>query len=173
MDNFFKLKVRPVRCLMAVMVGSFVLPYLAALLPCGGTAEQIWLDAVIARVEQLRDNCNDPELRHVLDYTARRYRKVGPYGVQIRYCGPWAAALNVPHCPGVTIDPEVIDYSMNLGVTVLVHEARHDYFPYFGHTHFEGLIPSFLGETDTVLERLQLAERSTESDQYLQSEGPR
>lgn len=140
MRDFFKLKVNWKRVATVVFVVLLVGPYLAALLPCGGAAEQAWLDSVIARVEEIRDTTDDDELRDLLDYTARRYRKIGPFNVNVRSCGPLTAGLNVPYCPGVTIDPWVVNdtiVGVDLGVGVLVHEARHDYFPYWGHYHFD------------------------------------
>lgn len=134
MKDFFSLKIRWWRVLRLVVLIVLVGPYLTALLPCGGPAEQVWLDKVIVRIEKMRDDCDDPEVREILAYTARRYRNIGPFNVQVRSCSCWYDGLNVPYCPGVTIDPRIND--INTGVFVLVHEAQHDYFPYWGHSHF-------------------------------------
>lgn len=136
MSDFFKLK-RPRwgKCIRAVLFLAIAVPYSTALLPCGGAKEQAYLDQVILKIEDMRDKCEDPEVREVLDYAARRYRKIGPFNVQIRSCGPWAAGINVFYCPGITVDPSNLD-SVSMGVVVVVHEAQHDYFPYMGHKHF-------------------------------------
>ena len=137
MHEFFRLKKpRLWRCLWLSLIMAFIIPYLTAVLPCGGAKEQLWLDKVIARIEHLRDTCEDPEEKAILAYTARRYRKIGPFSVQIRHCTEWCAGLNMPYCPGVTIDPTVVDAGINFGVYILTHEAQHDCFPYFGHSHF-------------------------------------
>lgn len=135
MSEFFSLKIRWRRVVALVLGLAIAVPYLFSALPSGGASEQAWLDQVIERVEDLRENTEDPEVREVLDYTLERYRTIGPYNVQVRSCGPWALGLNVPYCPGVFIDPECLQ-SPDLGMVVLVHEAQHDYFPYAGHKHF-------------------------------------
>lgn len=136
MKDFFSWKIRWWRVLRLVVFIVLVGPYLTALLPGGGSAEQAWLDKVIVRVEEMRDDCDDPEVREILAYTARRYRNIGPFNVQVRSCGPGMAGLNVPYCPGVTLDPEIAK-NVDPGAVTLVHEAQHDYFPYFGHSHFK------------------------------------
>jgi hypothetical protein len=135
MSEFFSLKIRWKRVLATVLVAILVGPYLGVLLPNGGTAEQAWLDQVIVEVETLRDKTDDPEIREVLEYTARRYRKIGPFSVHIRDCPGDIGGLNVPYCPGVTLDPFCLE-DPQLGMITLVHEAQHDYFPYWGHDHF-------------------------------------
>lgn len=135
MNEFFSLKVNWKRVAVVVTVIVVFGPYLSLLLPSGGAAEQAWLDQVIIEVEELRDKTSDPEIRDVLDYTARRYRKIGPLSVSVRKCPDWIAGLNVPWVPGVTLDPSCT-MSPQLGMVVLVHEAQHDYYPYWGHKHF-------------------------------------
>jgi hypothetical protein len=128
---------------------------MALVVPSSRTAEdKAWLAKVIVRVEQLRDDCDDPELRDVLAYTARRYRRLGAYDVSIRECGEGILGLNAPYCPGVMIDPSVTELPLDYGVIVLVHEARHDYFPFYGHSHYKGLIPSVAGVRGTKMEKL-------------------
>jgi hypothetical protein len=156
MKKFFSCACRLWRCLLLAIAIVFVTPYVTALVvPCSRTADdKAWLARVIVRVEQLRDDCEDPELREVLTYTARRYRRLGAFDVSIRECGEGVAGLNSPQCPGVLIDPSVVDQPLDWGVIVLVHEARHDYFPFYGHSHYKGLIPSVADTERTKLEKL-------------------
>ena len=135
--HFLSWKVRWLRTWLGTFVVLLILPFVAAVLPSGGAAEQVWLDQVIVEVERRRDTCDDPELRELLDYTARRYNRIGRFNVAIRYCGPLAIGINMPHCPGVTLDSTLIKGSPQFGADILVHEARHDYFPYLFHTHFD------------------------------------
>lgn len=154
--KFFSWSCRLGRCLLLAVAISFIVPYIAAwVIPCSRTAEdKAWLAKVVVRVEQLRDNCDDPELRDVLAYTARRYRRLGAYDVAIRECGEGILGLNYPHCPGVLIDPSVTEMPLDYGVIILVHEAHHDSFPFFGHNHYKGFIPSVAGIRGTKLEKL-------------------
>jgi hypothetical protein len=145
------------RCLLLAVFLALVIPYIGALvIPCSRTAEdKAWLAKVIVRVEQLRDDCDDPELRDVLAYTARRYRRLGAFDVSIRECGEGVLGMNAPHCPGVTINSRVVDdFPIDMGVIVLVHEAYHDFFPFYGHSQYVGLIPSVAGTDRTKLEKL-------------------
>lgn len=107
--RFFSWKVRWRTCLWAAVL-FLVLPFIAAVLPSGGVVEQAWLDQVVVEVERRRDACDDPELRELLDYTARQYNRIGRFNVAIRYCGPLAVGINMPHCPGVTLDPALLMY---------------------------------------------------------------
>lgn len=133
--SFFSLKIRWKRVLITVFLIVLVGPYLGLFLPSGGLMEQVWLNEVIVEIETLRDETEDPEIREILDYTARKYRLIHPYCVNIRPLPPDVAGLNVPWCPGVTLDPSCLQ-SPQLGMIVLVHEAQHDYWPYWGHKHF-------------------------------------
>lgn len=112
----------------------FLLPFLSLILPAGSESEQAKLDCVIAKIERLEAACDDPELKDILGYTARRYNRIGRGGVAVRPMW-YAAGINVPWCPGVTIDAECWGYCVDTVVTILVHEAQHDYPPYAGHGH--------------------------------------
>lgn len=96
--------------------------------------EQIYLDRCIAYLRNLQPD--DPELQSILDYTIRRYNKIGPWTVMI---APLinAVGMNCPWCPGITLAPEVLSYEPRDGALLLVHEALHDYFPWFGHSHID------------------------------------
>ena len=83
---------------------------------------------------------NRPDLQGVLDYTIRRYNHIGAWDVMVLplSCpepGCKVLGINCPWCPGVTLDPEVLSYPIHEGALILVHEALHDYWPYFGHAH--------------------------------------
>jgi hypothetical protein len=75
-----------------------------------------------------------------LDYTIRRYNRIGPFDVAVSRCVSLdprcrVVGVNNPFCPGVTLDMEVLTYPIHDGAMVLVHEALHDYWPCFGHKH--------------------------------------
>jgi hypothetical protein len=101
--------------------------------------EQQWLNQVICHLKVLRTRTSDPDLQGVLDYTIHRYNHVGPWDVMFfplanEKPGWRTLGINCPFIPGVTLDPEVMDYPIPEGSLILVHEALHDYWPYFGHT---------------------------------------
>jgi hypothetical protein len=103
---------------------------------CGDRFEQEWLDKAIQHIQVLKNNCPDPELRGVLEYTITRYSRVGAWDVMVLplancWKGWKTLGCNCPWCPGITLDPEVLDYPSHEGALVLVHEAAHDYYPYF------------------------------------------
>jgi len=104
-------------------------------------AEQHWLNAATAHLRTLRDRCDDPELYAVLDYTIQRYHRVGAWDVMVMPCASTDAisvlGVNCPWCPGITLDPATLRMSLHDGALVLVHEALHDYYPYFGHAHVD------------------------------------
>jgi len=103
--------------------------------------EQKWLDRAIDHLRDMRAACDDPDLCEILDYTIRRYHRVGAWDVMVAPCasvyrgGYKTLGINVPGCPGVTIDPEVLTWDAADGAIVVVHEALHDYYPYLGHGH--------------------------------------
>ena len=98
---------------------------------CGPRPEQEWLDKVIAHIQTLHSD--DPEVQGVIDYTLARYSRIGPWDVMVApLAAPeGAAGMNCPWCPGLTLDPQVLSYPIPLGAEVLLHEAGHDYYPFF------------------------------------------
>jgi len=106
-------------------------------LPYGGDAEQAKLNTVIAHLERCRDVCEDPEMKKVMNYTIRRYNHIGPFSVAVMQLREDTLALNNPFCPGMTIDESVLRYSVPFAASILVHEALHDYPPFFGHSHID------------------------------------
>jgi len=119
---------------LAIVV--FILwPYACSLAPCGGAREQVWLDAVIAHLEQVE--CDDPGMKHVIDYTIRRYNRIGRFRVAVLQLPEGTDGLNYVWVPGVCIDVSVLDKSTTYGAAILVHEAMHDYPPHFGHWHID------------------------------------
>ena len=109
----------------------------------GGVSEQEWLDEAVQYLCFLHHRATDPQVKEVLQYTIKRYRNIGPFDVSISRCNwvlchsknTYAIGINAPWCPGVTLDQEVLTYPVEIGALVLVHEALHDYYPYFGHSH--------------------------------------
>lgn len=148
------LKIRLKRVLVTSALLLFLLPFVSLILPVGETPwNQAKLDRIISRVERLEDACDEQKLKGILNYTAYRYRTVGRFGVRIQRL-PMAAGLNVPWCPGCIIDSEIWSYPDDIVLTILVHEAHHDYYPWFGHYHFWGTIPAQGYYQETDLERL-------------------
>ena len=137
---FFKSVNRPVRLWLctkvALLLFAFV-PYLMIFVPGGGEYEQRWLDQVITHIEAKRDVCEDPEMKEILDYTARRYDYIGFSGVQVVQLPEEYLGFNAPHCPGITIDECHLRRSIKFAAATIVHEAMHDYPPYYWHFHID------------------------------------
>lgn len=109
---------------------------------CGEHAfEQSRLDPAVAHLRRMREACDDPDLQGILDYTIDRYSRVGAWDVMFFPCiGPYgndykAMGINMPMCPGITLDPELLSWEPEEMALVVVHEAMHDYRPWFGHSH--------------------------------------
>ena len=144
----------PIGALIGTFLVFFVLPYAAGFLAytttySGGVAEQTWLDTTVDHLRTLRSECTDPELKEVLDYTIRRYNRIGPFDVAVSRCDwyDWFSSdyytlgLNNPLVSGITIDLSVVSkHSIHSGAVNLVHEALHDYPPYLGHQHITPII---------------------------------
>ncbi len=124
-------------CLQVALIGLVLAPWLTALLPFGGSSEQSKLNTVISHLGRCRDVCEDPEMKKVMDYTIRRYNHIGPFGVAVVQLREDTLALNNPFCPGITLDESVLRYSVPFSASILVHEALHDYPPFFGHSHID------------------------------------
>lgn len=131
--------------LRGFLLGIFVwaaVPYVGGLWYglCGDHKyEQAWLDEAIYHLKQMRKRCDDADLRGILDYTIKRYNRAGAWGVMVAPCvgvsSNKTVGINVPHCPGICIDPEVLAWRVEDGAMVVVHEVMHDYWPYYGHGH--------------------------------------
>jgi hypothetical protein len=116
----------------------------------GGVYEQIWLDRAIMHLKDLRQGCDDKELADVLDYTIKRYNRIGPFDVAVSRCDWYPISkdsiigYNNPLVPGITLDiANINDYSLHFGAGTLVHEALHDYYPYFGHKHIYPIMAKY------------------------------
>jgi hypothetical protein len=113
----------------------------------GGAGEQVWLDKAIDHLRCLASQCrHDPELYDVLCYTIVRYDRVGRLDVSfqsLRWFNThknkdgWHRCIghNHPLFPGFIVDHDIRYYPIHEGAGILVHEALHDYWPYFGHAH--------------------------------------
>jgi hypothetical protein len=115
------------------MVGFILTSYLPVFLPGGGAYEQSWLDQVVAHLKTI----DDPEMQEIIDYTIRRYSHIGPFGVSVRQLPESQLGLNNPFCRGMTIDESVLRHSIPFGASIVLHEAIHDYWPHFGHSHID------------------------------------
>jgi hypothetical protein len=139
------------RCIQGFTLGlciTVLFPYACGLLSygvtySGCTAEQEWLDEATLYLRALECRAKDPQVKEVLHYTVTRYNTIGPFDVAISRCnwilcvppGAYVIGINTPTCPGLTLDAEVLSMPVEVGALVLVHEAMHDYYPYFGHSH--------------------------------------
>jgi hypothetical protein len=130
-------KCRPAWCIQVALAVLILSPYALLFIPAGGPAEQEWLDKVIVQLEVARDTCDDPELRKVIDYTICRYDYIGPFGVKVVQLPEHVLGLNSPFCRGITIDESVVEQPPRYGAWILTHEAMHDWFPNFGHSHID------------------------------------
>lgn len=138
MEWYIQKLVRLIKLLVWILIIELAIPFAIGIWysNCHNhKTEQVWLDQVIRHLCILRERCDDPELKNVLDYTIYRYNRIGGFDVMVLPCfsppGYESVGLNDPLCPGVTIDPEVLTYSIHSGSMVLVHEACHDYWPYY------------------------------------------
>ena len=124
--------VRELICCIIVGVAVFMAsPFAAGFYYdyCGPRAtEQGWLNRAIYDLKIMRFKA-DPETKAILDYTINRYNRIGGFDVMVMPIP--AAGMNCPFCPGITLDPEVLEYPIHEGALILVHEAMHDYYPYF------------------------------------------
>ena len=90
------------------------------------TVEQRWLDRAVAYLKVERDLSQDQETIEVLNHTIQRYNHIGAWDVMVFPLTRPAIGVNVPWCPGLTLDPEVLRYPISTGAAVLVHESMHD-----------------------------------------------
>lgn len=103
--------------------------------------EQAYLDRCIAHIRVMHAHCNDPDLASILNYTASRYHKIGAWDVMVFPLGgaikPGSKVIgcNDPLCPGITVDPCLLLEEPEDTALVIVHEAMHDYWPCYGHSH--------------------------------------
>lgn len=119
----------------------FTLPFVSLVLPSGATpARQAKLDRVIANIERLERKCDEPKLKGALRHTAYRYRKVGTFGIRTQPL-KWGDGLNIPWVPGFIIDERTWEYSDEVFLMLIVHEAHHDFYPWLGHYQYWGTIP--------------------------------
>ena len=133
-------RIRDIRigqCLQVALISFLIAPWLTVLLPYGGDSEQAKLDTVICHLKRCRDVCEDPEMKKVMDYTIRRYNHIGPFSVAVMQLREDTLALNNPFCPGITLDEDVLRYHVPFAASVVLHEALHDYPPYYGHSHID------------------------------------
>lgn len=78
-------------------------------------------------------------MKEIIDYTIRRYHRIGAFGVRVVQLPEGVLGINSPFCPGVTLDESLTEYHHVYGAEILVHEAMHDYWPHFGHTHIDDM----------------------------------
>lgn len=130
-------KVRPAWCIQVAILMVVFAPFVVTFAPGGGNREQIWLDGVVAYLELRQETCEDAEMKEMMAYAARRYNRIGPFGVRVVQLQEDTLGLNSPFCQGITLDEGVIDESLAFGAWILVHEATHDHFPFFFHTHID------------------------------------
>jgi len=115
----------------------FITPFLFAILHNVGPHDRAQFAEAQRILAQRLMTCDNPEKRAVIVYTLWRYDKLGPFDVAV--CSTIrCAGINAPWCPGITIDSAFLDDSEVLA-DLLLHEALHDYPPYFGHTQHKRL----------------------------------
>lgn len=141
-----------IQIIVGVFIGLILLP-LGMYIPNPGTdADCVKLDRLVGTMEEMRWDCDDPELRDLLDYTSRQYRYISRWSVRIvDYGNLGIAGLNWPHMPGLTLDRWFWDEcDDNTLIGLMLHEAMHDYYPYFGHDHMRHLVSIGLFDMDNL-----------------------
>ncbi len=131
------MRVRWLWCLQVSLMVFVLLPYGLAFIPGGGGVEQRWLDDVLTHLEARLEVCEDTEMREVMEYVLRHYDRVGIFKVRVVQLPEGVAGLNNPLCPGIVIDSTILLDSVEVGAFIIVHEAMHDYPPWFGHSHID------------------------------------
>jgi len=124
-------------CLLLGIIGFCIAPYFSNLLPGGGEEEQIWLDKEIAFIEQRVETCKDDDVRSAMEYVLKNYRNIGIFKVRVMQLWEGTHGCNMPTCPGITVDEEVLHKGLRYGAFVLIHEAMHNFPPYLGHSHID------------------------------------
>ncbi len=131
------MNIRFAACVQIAIVMAILAPYGALFVPGGGQREQLWLNQVIAHLDEKRDTCTDSGMQEMIDYTIRRYNYIGPFGVKVVQLPDSILGMNNPFCRGITLDESLVEGGIPFGASVLVHEAMHDHFPHFGHGHID------------------------------------
>lgn len=145
---------RIVRIIAGVVIGLILLP-LGMYIPHPGTrADQAKLRGLIDTMEEMQADCDDPELRELFEFTTHHYRYISRWCVRIVDYGELdIAGMNWPHMPGMNLDrwcwEECDDITL---IGLILHEAMHDYYPYFGHNHMIHLV-SVNSSTDNAFDR--------------------
>jgi hypothetical protein len=136
------LVIRFLRCVAIAVLIWLAVPFLYNVLPAGRASDQVWLDARIADINAIRVNVPvSDELDDLLAYVVRRYNKIGRFNVAIRHIPLVdAVGINAPWCPGITLEPGLVEGDNIMGANILIHEAVHDYYPYFGHSHVDPIM---------------------------------
>jgi hypothetical protein len=130
---------KSIRCILVAVLLYLIAPFGAGIMynitNPNHTVRQAWLNEVVSHLRNLRVDCKDKEIREVIDYTINRYSKVGGFDVMFMKCPelyPFEfIGLNSPLCPGLTLNPEIMTYSTQIGAMVLLHESCHDYRPFY------------------------------------------
>lgn len=125
------------RCFVVSLLIVFIVPYFSVVLHRAGPREH----AQFAKAQQILTErlarCDHSGRREALAYTLERYDRLGSYNVAVFSVGD-CAGINIPWVSGITIDPKFFDYPEVLA-DLLLHEAMHDYPPYFGHSQHKKL----------------------------------
>jgi hypothetical protein len=134
-----------IRSFIYALIATLALPFgLALTTTPGGDREQRWLNAATKHLVAVRLCSTDPDLNTRLDYAIQRYNKIGRWDVAflpLEWLG--ACGLNDPLCPGIALDPALLDFPPRLGAEIVLHEALHDYYPWLGHAHINPVIEKY------------------------------
>lgn len=133
---------RVIRIIVGVFIGMALLP-LGMYIPSPGTdADSVKLARLVGTMEEMQRTCKKPELRDLLEFTSQQYRYISRWSVRIVDYGDLdIAGLNWPHMPGMSLDRWCWDEcDDNILIGLMLHEAMHDYYPYFGHDHMRHIV---------------------------------
>jgi hypothetical protein len=143
---------RVIQIIAGVFIGLTLLP-LGMYIPNPGTdADRVKLDRLVGTMEAIQRDCKNPELRNLLGFTSQQYRYISRWNVRIVDWGDLGiAGMNWPHLPGMTLDRWFWDEcDDNILIGLMLHEAMHDYYPYFGHDHMRHIVSVELGNMDNL-----------------------
>jgi hypothetical protein len=131
-------------CLVAVTI-FLLAPFVYGLLPPStNSRDGIALSEAIQVLNDVREHSPiSSGLAAAIDYTVARYSHIGRTAVTVRWQPAYVAGVNAPWCPGITLNKSVWGRSSFVDAELLLHEALHDYPPYFGHAHVMPLTDEF------------------------------
>ncbi len=134
--------IKPI-CYVAVgtVIGLFI-TFISLFPYPGGKPEQVWLNHAISYLREIRDICPKNLLLYDrLTYTIENYNKVGVFNVSFQNISSIGlVGYNDPYIPGIVVNERLLNTPIHYGAGIVLHEALHDWFPYYGHDHIDNIM---------------------------------